>query len=63
MDVFILAGQSNMAGRGGVQSLPDGKAYFKRSDEPSMWVTSGQTIARSLILYFISLEAPLQQSS
>ena len=25
MDVFILAGQSNMAGRGGVERGPDGK--------------------------------------
>ena len=42
MDVFILAGQSNMAGRGGVQRLPDGRTSFACSKESSAVTTIGR---------------------
>lgn len=34
MDVFILAGQSNMAGRGDVYRSEDGQQYFRSMSNP-----------------------------
>lgn len=41
MDVIILAGQSNMAGRGGVLRLPDGGKHFHGPSGPSPAAAEG----------------------
>jgi len=41
MDIFILAGQSNMAGRGGVFRSPDGKKIFQQDPSFSELIKDG----------------------
>jgi len=47
MDIFILAGQSNMAGRGGVFRSPDGKKIFQQDPSFSELIKDGELCSSS----------------